>query len=77
MSEIPSTQSNITSQTETNLVPTQSTRPVAIQPIPQIEAQGWEKDGNGRLKLLAYATSSPSDPVWRLPAVCPVNNVRN
>jgi large exoprotein involved in heme utilization and adhesion len=76
LSEIPSTQSNITSQTETNLVTTQSTRPVAIQPIPQIEAQGWEKDGNGRLKLLAYATS-PSDPVWRLPAVCPVNNVRN
>ena len=76
LSEIPSTQSNITSQTETNLVTTQSTLPVAIQPIPQIEAQGWEKDGNGRLKLLAYATS-PSDPVWRLPAVCPVNNVRN
>jgi len=77
LSEIPSTQSNSTSQTETNLITTQSTRPVAIQPIPQIEAQGWEKDGNGRLKLLAYATSSPSDPVWRLPAVCPVNNVRN
>jgi large exoprotein involved in heme utilization and adhesion len=76
LSEIPSTQSNSTSQTETNLITTQSTRPVAIQPIPQIEAQGWEKDGNGRLKLLAYATS-PSDPVWRLPVICPVNNVRN
>ena len=72
LSEIPSTQSNITSQTETNLVTTQSTLPVAIQPIPQIEAQGWEKDGNGRLKLLAYATS-PSDPVWRLPVICPAN----
>ncbi|WP_190303412.1 filamentous hemagglutinin N-terminal domain-containing protein [Pseudanabaena sp. UWO311] len=76
LSEVPSTQSNPTSQTETNLVTTQSTRPVAIQPIPQIEAQGWEKDGNGNLKLLASATS-PSAPVWRLPVICPVSNVIN
>ncbi|TYQ27977.1 filamentous hemagglutinin N-terminal domain-containing protein [Pseudanabaena sp. UWO311] len=73
LSEIPSTQSNSTSQTETNLVTTQSTRPVAIQPIPKIEAQGWEKDRNGNLKLLAYATS-PSAPVWRLPVICSANS---
>jgi filamentous hemagglutinin family protein len=63
LSEIPS------SQSEPNLV-TQPTQPVAIQPIPQIEAQGWQKDRNGNLKLLALATS-PSDPVWRLPVICP------
>jgi filamentous hemagglutinin family protein len=68
--EIPSPPSNITSQTEPSLVTTQPTRPVAIQPIPQIEAQGWEIDRNGSLKLLALA-ASPSDPVWRLPVICP------
>jgi filamentous hemagglutinin family protein len=71
LSEVPSTQSNITAQTETNLVTNQSNRLVAaIQLISQIEAQSWEKDGNGNLKLLAYA-ASPSDPVWRLPVICP------
>jgi filamentous hemagglutinin family protein len=69
LSEIPSTPSNITTQSEPNLVTTQPTQPVAIQPIPQIEAQGWEIDRNGSLKLLALA-ASPSDPVWRLPVIC-------
>jgi filamentous hemagglutinin family protein len=55
LSEIPSTPLNPTAQTEPNLVYTQPTRTVAIQPIPQIEAQSWEIDGKGRLKLLAYA----------------------
>ena len=76
LSEIPSTQSNPTSQTSSNQVATQSNQPVATQPIPQIEAQGWEKDANGNLKLLAYA-DSPSEPVWRSPVICPVNNVIN
>ena len=75
LAEIPSNPSNITSQTETNLVTTQSTRPVTIQPIPQIEAQGWEKDANGNLKLLAYA-NSPSEPVWRSPVICPTNPIK-
>jgi filamentous hemagglutinin family protein len=80
LSEIPSTPSNITAQTNTktdtqtdtgaNLVTTQSTRPAAIQPIPQIEAQGWEINRNGSLKLLAYAAPS-SVPAWRLPVICP------
>jgi filamentous hemagglutinin family protein len=70
LSEIPSTPSNITTQTEPNLLTTQPTQPVAIQPIPQIEAQGWQKDRNGNLKLLALA-ASPSDPVWRFPVICP------
>ena len=74
LSELPSAQSNPTSQTPSNQVATQSTQPVAAQPIPQIEAQGWEKDANGNLKLLAYANST-SEPVWRLPAICPVNKV--
>jgi len=72
LSEIPSTQSNPTAQTTSNQVATQSTQPVATQPIPQIEAQGWEKDANGNLKLLAYA-DSPSEPVWRSPVICPTN----
>ena len=73
LSEIPSTQSNITAQIEENPATTQPYRQVAIHPIHQIEAQGWEKDRNGRLKLLAHA-SSPSEPVWRLPVICPVKN---
>jgi large exoprotein involved in heme utilization and adhesion len=73
LSEIPSAQSNPTSQTPSNQVATQSNQPVATQPIPKIEAQGWEKDANGNLKLLAYA-DSPSEPVWRIPAICPVKN---
>ena len=73
LSEIPSAQSNPTSQTPSNQVATQSNQPVATQPIPQIEAQGWEKDANGNLKLLAYA-DSPSESVWRIPAICPVKN---
>jgi len=44
--------------------------PNSITPFPQIEAQGWESDRNGHLKLLASATSSPI-PAWRLPVVCP------
>ncbi|WP_434685326.1 filamentous hemagglutinin N-terminal domain-containing protein [Pseudanabaena minima] len=76
LSEIPSAQSTPTSQTPSNQVATQSTQPVAAQPIPQIEAQGWEKDANGNLKLLAYA-DSPSEPVWRSPVICQANNVRN
>jgi filamentous hemagglutinin family protein len=79
LSEIPSTPSNITAQaqtnTEPNLVTTQSTRPVAIQPIPQIEAQGWEINRNGSLKLLAYAAPS-SVPAWRLPVICPANPIK-
>jgi large exoprotein involved in heme utilization and adhesion len=70
LSEVPSTQSNITAQTEPNSVATQSSQPVTVQPISQIEAQSWEKDGNGNLKLLAYA-AAPTDPVWRLPVICP------
>ncbi|PZU92085.1 MAG: filamentous hemagglutinin [Pseudanabaena sp.] len=66
-SEIHSVQSNPTSQTSSNQVAIQST-----QPIPQIEAQGWEKDANGNLKLLAYA-DSPTEPVWRSPVICPTN----
>jgi filamentous hemagglutinin family protein len=73
LSEVPSTQSNITAQTEPNSVATQSSQPVTVQPISQIEAQSWEKDGNGNLKLLAYA-AAPSEPVWRLPVICPVKN---
>ncbi|NMF59489.1 two-partner secretion domain-containing protein [Pseudanabaena yagii] len=42
----------------------------AVAPFPQIEAQGWESDRNGHLKLLASATTS-SIPAWRLPVVCP------
>jgi hypothetical protein len=57
------------------LVTTQSTRPAAIQPIPQIEAQSWEIDRNGSLKLLAYA-AAPSVPVWRLPVICPFNPIK-
>ena len=72
LSEIPSAQSNPTSQTPSNQVATQSTQPVATQPIPKIEAQGWEKDANGNLKLLAYA-DSPTEPVWRSPVICPTN----
>ncbi|GBO51760.1 hypothetical protein APA_2631 [Pseudanabaena sp. lw0831] len=77
LSEIPATQSNVTSQGEitqsdSNRVTTQSSPSIAIQPLPQIEAQGWEKDQNGRLKLLAYA-ASPSVPAWRLPVICPAN----
>jgi filamentous hemagglutinin family protein len=72
LTEIPSAQSNPTSQTTSNQVATQSTQPVATQPIPQIEAQGWEKDANGNLKLLAYV-DSPTEPVWRSPVICPTN----
>jgi len=72
LSEIPSAQSNPTSQTTSNQVATQSTQPDVTQPIPQIEAQGWEKDANGNLKLLAYA-DSPTEPVWRSPVICPTN----
>ncbi|MBD2317426.1 two-partner secretion domain-containing protein [Phormidium tenue] len=72
LTEIPSSQSNPTSQTPSNQVATQSNQPVATQPIPQIEAQGWEKDANGNLKLLAYV-DSPTEPVWRSPVICPTN----
>lgn len=72
LTELPSAQSNPTSQTTSNQVATQSTQPVATQPIPQIEAQGWEKDANGNLKLLAYV-DSPTEPVWRSPVICPKN----
>lgn len=72
LSEIPSTPANITAQSETNNITTQPSTPIEIQPLPQIEAQGWEKDHQGRLKLLAYA-ASPSVPVWRLPVICPAN----
>jgi filamentous hemagglutinin family protein len=74
LSEIPSPQSSPTAQTTPNQVTTQSNQPVATQPIPQIEAQGWEKDANGNLKLLAYADAPP---VWRSPVICQANNVRN
>jgi large exoprotein involved in heme utilization and adhesion len=73
LSEIPSPQSSPTAQTTPNQVTTQSNQPVATQPIPQIEAQGWEKDANGNLKLLAYADAPP---VWRSPVVCPVNSIK-
>jgi filamentous hemagglutinin family protein len=75
LTEIPSAQSNPTSQTTSNQVATQSTQPVATQPIPQIEAQGWEKDANGNLKLLAYV-DSPTEPVWRSPVICPTNPIK-
>ena len=75
LSEIPSAQSNPTSQTPSNQVATQSNQPVATQPIPQIEAQGWEKDANGNLKLLAYV-DSPTEPVWRSPVICPTNPIK-
>ena len=68
LSEIPSIPSNTTAQTTSNQVTTQSTEPVATQPFPKIEAQGWEKSANGNLKLLAYADSPP---VWRSPVICP------
>ncbi|BBC25485.1 filamentous hemagglutinin N-terminal domain-containing protein [Pseudanabaena sp. ABRG5-3] len=42
----------------------------SIKPFPQIEAQAWESDRNGHLKLLASASTS-SIPAWRLPVVCP------
>jgi filamentous hemagglutinin family protein len=74
LSEIPSIPSNTTAQTTSNQVTTQSTEPVASQPFPKIEAQGWEKSANGNLKLLAYADAPP---VWRSPVICQANNVRN
>ncbi len=73
LAEIPSTQSNPTIKTTASRVVTQPNPPVGnIQPIPQLEAQSWEQSANGNLKLLAYAAST-SEPVWRLPVICPPN----
>ena len=74
LSEIPSPQSSSTTQTTSNQVTPQSPEPIATQPFPKIEAQGWEKSANGNLKLLAYADAPP---VWQSPVICQANNVRN
>lgn len=68
-SEIRPNQLNASAQNSPNLatanVPPQ---PSAIQPFPKIEAQGWESNHNGHLKLLAVAPVTV--PAWHLPTIC-------
>ncbi|PZU97909.1 MAG: hypothetical protein DCE90_05280 [Pseudanabaena sp.] len=69
LTEIPLNSSSPASQGETSIALHDTPS------IPQIEAQGWGKDRNGNLQLLAYANSS-SVPVWRSPVICPTNPIK-